>query len=161
MDQLNNLNCYFHFMKKRIFVLRKFVKSAEKIIFSIVSVCFSFREISYILSFPSNENVGKQHLSAIAYFCVNMKLSYMIAECKDEICRMSNCNENKWFFAGIYFNFLLTILNWKDEIFCRITAKASHWSTFRWRCLYFSDNILQPEENVIVESQIYFCPSLC
>ena len=79
MEQLNNLNCYFHFMKKRIFVLRKFVKSAEKIIFSFVFVCFRLTEISYLLSFPSNENVRKQHLSANAYFCVNMKFSYMIA----------------------------------------------------------------------------------
>ena len=75
-------------MKKRIFVLQKFVKSAEKIIFSFVFVYFRFTEISYFLTFPSNENVRKQHLSANAYFCVNMKFSYMIAGRKDEICRI-------------------------------------------------------------------------
>ena len=67
--------------EKRIFVLRKYVKSAEKITFSFVFVCFT--EISYFLSFPSNENVRKQHLSANAYFCVNMTFSYMIAGRKD------------------------------------------------------------------------------
>ena len=37
------------------------------------------------LSFPSNENVRNQHLSANAYSCVNMKFSYAMAVCKDEI----------------------------------------------------------------------------
>ena len=86
---LIQLQCKFthfkHCMKKRTFVLRKFVKSAEKIIFSFVFVCFRLTEISYLLSFPSNENVRNQHLSANAYFCVNMKFSYLIAGCKDEI----------------------------------------------------------------------------
>ena len=68
-----------HCMKKRILVIRKFVKSAEKIIISFVFVCFRFTDISYFLSFPSNENVRKQHLSTNAYFCVNMKFSWMIA----------------------------------------------------------------------------------
>ena len=72
-------------MKIRIFVLRKFVKRTEKIIFSLVFVCFRFTEISYFLNFPSNENVRKQHLSANAYSCVNMKFSYSIAVRKDEI----------------------------------------------------------------------------
>ena len=72
-------------MKIWIFVLPKFVKRAEKIIFSLVFVCFRFTEISYFLSFPWNENVKKQYLSANAYFCVNMKLSYIIAGRKDEI----------------------------------------------------------------------------
>ena len=75
-------------MKKRIFVLRKFVKSAEKIIFSLVFVCFRFTEKSSFLSFPSNENVRKQYLSANAYFSLNMKFLYMIAGHKDEICRI-------------------------------------------------------------------------
>ena len=74
-----------HCMKIRIFVLRKFVKRTEKIIFSLVFVCFRFTEISYFLNFPSNENVRKQHLSANAYSCVNMKFSYTIAVRKDEI----------------------------------------------------------------------------
>ena len=72
-------------MKIRIFVLRKFVKRAENILFSLVFVCFRFTEISYFLNFPSNENVRKQHLSANAYSCVNMKFSYTIAVRKDEI----------------------------------------------------------------------------
>ena len=72
-------------MKIKFFVLRKFVKRAKKIIFSLVFVCFRFTEISYFLNFPSNENVRKQHLSANAYSCVNMKFSYTIAVRKDEI----------------------------------------------------------------------------
>ena len=76
-------------MKKRIFVPRKFVKRTEKIIISLVFVCFRFTELSCFLNFPSNENVRKQHLSANAYFCVNMKFSYRIAGRKDEIfCRI-------------------------------------------------------------------------
>ena len=77
--------CSEHCMKIRIFVLRKFVKRTEKIIFSLVFVCFRFTEISYFLNFPSNENVRKQHLSANVYSCVNMKFSYTIAVRKDEI----------------------------------------------------------------------------
>ena len=76
---------FMHCMKRRNLVLQKFVKSAEKIIFSLVFVCFRFTEISYFLSFSSNENVRKQHLSTNAYFCVNIKLSYMIAGRKYEI----------------------------------------------------------------------------
>ena len=72
-------------MKIRISVLRKFVKRTENILFSLVFVCFRFTEISYFLNFPSNENVRKQHLSANAYSCVNMKFSYTIAVRKDEI----------------------------------------------------------------------------
>ena len=64
--------------KKRIFVLRKFVKRTEKIMFSLVFVYFRFTEISYFLNFPSNANVRKQHLSASAHAhsCVNMKFSW-------------------------------------------------------------------------------------
>ena len=75
----NGLHC----MKKVIFVLRKFAKRTEKIIFSSAFVCFRFTEISYFLSFSSNENVRKQHLSANAYYCVNMKFLYTIAGRKD------------------------------------------------------------------------------
>ena len=50
-----------------------------------IFVCFRFTEISYFLSFPSNENVRKEHLSANAYICVNMKFAYMIVGRKDEI----------------------------------------------------------------------------
>ena len=73
-------------MKKRIFVLRKFVNSAEKIIFAFVFCIFLFHGIIlYFLMFPSNENVRKQHLSANEYFCVNIKFRYVIAGRKDEI----------------------------------------------------------------------------
>ena len=74
-----------HCMKKGIFVLRKFVKRTEEIIFSLVSVLFRFTGISYFRNFPSNENVRKQHLSANSYSCVNMRFSYMIAVHKDGI----------------------------------------------------------------------------
>ena len=72
-------------MKIRIFVLRKFVKRTENIIFSLVFVCFRLTEISYFLNFPSNENARKQYLSANAYSCVNMKFQYMITLRKVEI----------------------------------------------------------------------------
>ena len=91
-----------HWMKKIIFVSRKFVKRIEKFIFSLVFVCFRFTEISYVLNFPSNENVRKQHLSANAYSCVNMKFSYTIAGLKFSMkFFMSYCNENKRFFASV------------------------------------------------------------
>ena len=73
-----------HWMKKLFFVLQKLVKRAEKNIFLLVFVCFRFTEISYFLSFPSKENLRKQHLSANAYFCINMKFSYTIAGRKYE-----------------------------------------------------------------------------
>ena len=53
--------------------------------FLLVFVCFRFTEISYFLYSPSKGNVRKTHLSASAYFCVNMKFSYAIARRKDEI----------------------------------------------------------------------------
>ena len=101
----------YHCMKKIIFIFQKFLKSAEKTIFSFVFVCFRFTEISYFPSFPSNENVRKQHLSANVYFCINMKFSYMIARRKDNIFMK-----------------------------CRIVTKTSDFllvfrSTFRWRYL--------------------------
>ena len=76
---------FLHCMKTKIFVLQKLVKRTEKIIFLLVFASFRFTEISYFLNFPSNENVRKQHLSANAYSCVNMKFSYTIAVRKDEI----------------------------------------------------------------------------
>ena len=72
-------------MKKRIFVLQKFLKRTEKIMFLLVFVCFHFTEISYFLHCPSKGNVRKTHLSASAYFCVNMKFSYAIARRKDDV----------------------------------------------------------------------------
>ena len=87
---IKSLTCYFfegiiHCMKKRIFVLQKFVKRTEKIIFLLFFTCFRFTEISYFLNFPSNKNVRKRHLFANAYSRLNMKVSYKIAVRKDEI----------------------------------------------------------------------------
>ena len=64
------------------------MKRTEKIMFSLVFVCFRFTEISYFLNFPSNENVRKQHLSTNAYSWVNMKFSYTTAVRKDEFLRV-------------------------------------------------------------------------
>ena len=51
-----------------------------------VSHCmFPLQEIPNYLIFPSNENVRKQHLSANAYSCINMKFSYTVAVRKDDI----------------------------------------------------------------------------
>ena len=74
-----------HAKKKKNLVSQKFVKNTEKIIFSLVFVCFCFTEISYFLNFPTNENVRKQHRSANAYFCIIMKCSYTMVRRKDEI----------------------------------------------------------------------------
>ena len=74
--------------EKIFFVLQKFVKRAEKMIFSLVFICFRFTEISYFLSFSSKKNVRKQHLSENAYFSINMKFSYKIA--------MSYCNDKRF-----------------------------------------------------------------
>ena len=52
---------------------------------SLIFVCFRFKETSYFLNFPSNENVRKQHVSANAYSCVNMKFSCAVTGYKDEI----------------------------------------------------------------------------
>ena len=75
------------------------MKRAVKIIFSLVFAFFRFTEISYFLRFPSDENARKQHLSANAYFSVNMKFLYAIAESKDE---MSYYNKNKRFLGQIF-----------------------------------------------------------
>ena len=69
-------------MKKRIFVLRKFVKRAEKIILLLVFEGFRFTEISYH-NFPLNENVRKLHLYANAYSWVNMKLCRIVTKASD------------------------------------------------------------------------------
>ena len=58
-----------HCMKKEFLFIQKFVKRTEKIIFSLVFLCFRFAEISYFLNYPSNENIRKQHLSASSYSC--------------------------------------------------------------------------------------------
>ena len=57
----------------------RLMKISEKDRKDDIFVCFRFTEISYFLSFPSNENVRKEHLSANAYFCVNLNFSYTIA----------------------------------------------------------------------------------
>ena len=77
--------CHQESAQFSIVLVHCIVKRAEKIIFSLVFVCFPFTETSYFLSFPSNENVRKQHLSANVYFCINMKFSYTIPRRKDEV----------------------------------------------------------------------------
>ena len=72
-----------------------------KIIFSLVFAFFRFTEISYFLRFPSDENARKQHLSANAYFSVNMKFLYAIAESKDE---MWYYIKNKRFLSQLFFD---------------------------------------------------------
>ena len=110
------------YMRIRIFVLRKFVKRTEKITSSLVFVCFRFTEISYFLNFPSNKNVRKQHLSANAYSCVNMKFSYTIAVRKDGIFYVV-CYENKQFFTSGQVNFSLTVFKQRDEI-CNVVLHS-------------------------------------
>ena len=75
-----SFSCFFTPWKKEFFVLRKFLKRTEKIIF-----CFCFTEILYFLSFPSNKNARKQGLSANAYSCVNMTSLYTIAGNKHKV----------------------------------------------------------------------------
>ena len=45
--------------KKNFFFLRNYVERTEKIIFSLVFVCFRFTEISYFLDFPSKRKCKK------------------------------------------------------------------------------------------------------
>ena len=125
-------------MKKNIyFVLHKFVKRTEKILFSLVFTCFCFTEILYFVNFPSNENVRKQHLSANVYSFVNMKLLYAIAVNKKIkiLCRI--VTKTSSFLAVFRSTFCRQYLSEK----CYIAAKKS--KTFRRRCLYLSANILQ------------------
>ena len=84
VERIENL-VRLHCMKIKIFILRKFVKRKEKMIFSLVFVCFGFTEISYFLNFSSNKNVKKQYLSANVYSCVNMKFLYPITVRKDVV----------------------------------------------------------------------------
>ena len=92
-----SIMCKQHWMKKRIFVLRKLVKKREKTIFLLVLVCFRFMQMSNFPNFPSKENIRKQYLSANMYSCVNI-LSNKIAVRKDE---MSYCNKGERFFASV------------------------------------------------------------
>ena len=128
-------------MKKRIFDLRKFVKRTEKIIFSLVFVCFRFTEISHFLNFPSNENVRKQHLPASVYFCVNMKFSYTIAGRKDKICRIGTKTSD--FFLVFHSTFLWRYLSEKIKFSVALKRKQDTGQLFVGRCLYFTHNILQ------------------
>ena len=132
-----------HCMKIRIFVLRKFVKQTEKIIFSVVFLCFRFTELSYFPNFPSNKNVSKQHLSANVYSCVNMKFSYTIAVRKDEIFYIVLLRKQAIFHLRLGQLFIEDIQAKRLNLLRNIAAKTSHWSTFRGRCLYSFANILQ------------------
>ena len=85
--------------EKKNFRLTKICERAVKTIFSLVFAFLRFTEISYFLRSSSNGNVRKQHLSANAYFSVNMKFLYAIAESKDE---MSYYNKNKPFLSQLF-----------------------------------------------------------
>ena len=81
----------FHCMKKRIFVLRKFVNRTEKIIFLSVFVYFRFTFHGNIIFYelPFKQKCKKVAFSANAYPCVNIKFSFTTAERKDEnLCRI-------------------------------------------------------------------------
>ena len=82
-----------------------------------------------ILNFPTNENARKQHLSANAYSCLNMKFLHAIAASKDDIfCNDMSCyNENKQFLTIIAFrsNFCWQHLSEKMKI------SPSHFSENR------------------------------
>ena len=71
--------------EKKNFRLTKICEKDRQDHISLLFACFRFTEISYFLNFPSNKNVRKHHLSANAYYYVNMKLSYTVAVRKDEI----------------------------------------------------------------------------
>ena len=132
----------YHCMKKKIyFVLHKFVKRTEKILFSLVFTCFCFTEVLYFVNFPSNENVRKQHLSANVYSCVNMKLLYAIAVHKKIkiLCRIVTKTSD--FLVVFRSTFCRQYLSEKWNFLRYIAAKKS--KTFRRRCLYLSANILQ------------------
>ena len=116
-------------MKIRIFVLRKFVKRTEKIIFSLVFVCFPFTKISYFRNFPSNENVRKQHLFVNAYSCINMKFSHKIAVRKDEIVYVVLLRKQAMFHLRIGQLFVDDIYAKIWNLLRRIGTKTSHWST--------------------------------
>ena len=105
--------------EKKDFRLTKICRKDRKVHFFVSFPMLSFTEILYFLKFSSNRNVRKEHLSVfkfLQYFWLNMKFSFPILR--------------------FQVNYLLTILKEKDDIFCRITAKTSHWSTFRRRCLF-------------------------
>ena len=117
----------WHCMKKKIFVLRKFVKRTEKIIFSLVFVCFRFTNIFSELSFKRKckKAASFRRCVFLRKYDVKMKFS------------MSHCNENKRFFASVWVNFSLTIFKRKDEIFCCITAKNKPLVTFLLKMFIF------------------------
>ena len=129
-------------MKTRIFVLGKFVKRTENIIFSLVFVCFRFTEISYFLNFPSNENVRKQHLSANAYSCVNMKFSYTIAVRKDEIFYVVLLRKQAIFHLRLGQLFVDDVEAKRWNLLRHIAAKTSHWSNLLKMFTFFFANIL-------------------
>ena len=136
-------------MKKRIFVLPKLLKRAEKIIFSLVFVCFRFTEISHFLSFPSNENVRKQHLFANAYGCVNMKFSYTIATGKDEIftyCRIvTKTSDFCWCLGHLFFDHIYA----KRWSFLLHYCESKPFFNFSLKIFIF---FRYPSGNLIVES---------
>ena len=59
-----------------------------------------------------------------------MKSSYTIAERKDEILYVA-LHRKQVTFSQCLVQLFVGNIKGKDEIFCLITAKTSHWSTFR------------------------------
>ena len=133
---------YLHFFLNMLFALHekknfRLMKICEKCRKDHIFVCFRMFQFHGNIIFSELSFKRKRKKAASFRKCVFLRKSEIFVY--DSL----YCNENKRFFAGIYVNFSLTIFKRKDEIFCHITAKTSHWSTFRWRCLYFSDNILR------------------
>ena len=120
-----------HCIKKRFFVLQKFVKT-EKMIFLLVFVCSHFTEDSYFLNFPSNQNVRKQSLSANPYFWVNMKFSYTKMKFHTSYVTKTS-NYLLVFRPTIFWQYLGKKVKFSTS-YCN---KKSDWSIFRWRYLYF------------------------
>ena len=91
-------------MKRRIFVLQKFVKRTENFTSSLDFACFPFTEISYFLNISSKENVTKQHLFANA-------------------CFMSYCNENRQFLQYTFVDLFTILLKLKKYKYKYFTGK--------------------------------------
>ena len=85
IEQLHCTHPFYSLHENKKFRVTKICEKERKYHISLVFVCFRFTEISDFLNFPSNKNVRKQHPSANAYSCVNMKFSYTKAARIDEI----------------------------------------------------------------------------
>ena len=104
----NNYSALKTFSLVRVKLTKNAIALHEKMNFRLTKICEKGRKdhafVSFLM-FPFHrniifselslkKNVRKQHLSANAYFSVNMKFLYMLARRKD-------CNENKQFFVNV------------------------------------------------------------